>query len=111
MFLETFFASFRQFYFLIQTEYFAWAIAFALWPFLVIFKMLSFFEYKPFLRAVFLHRITLKCLLKLFSQILFFDLISVFGMGYSLCIVAIFDHFQNALICRILAVFKSRLFQ
>ena len=28
-----------------KTEYFAWAIAFALWPFLAIFKMLSFFEY------------------------------------------------------------------
>ena len=32
MFVETFFACFRQFYFLIQTEYFEWAIAFALWP-------------------------------------------------------------------------------
>ena len=28
-------------------------------------------------------------------------------MGYSLCIVAIFGHFQNALIFRILAVFSS----
>ena len=37
VFLETFLACFRQFYFLTQTEYFAWAIAFALWPFLVIF--------------------------------------------------------------------------
>ena len=27
------FACFRQFYFLTQTKYFAWAIAFALWPF------------------------------------------------------------------------------
>ena len=42
VFLETFF---ECFYFLTQTEYFAWAIAFVLWPFLVIFKMLSFFEY------------------------------------------------------------------
>ena len=33
-----------NFYFLTQTEYFAWAIAFALWPFLAIFKMLLFFE-------------------------------------------------------------------
>ena len=31
-----------------------------------------------------------------------------FCMGYSLCIVAIFGHFQNALIFRILAVFSSR---
>ena len=45
VFLETFFAYFRQFYFLTETEYFAWAKAFALWPFLAIFKMLSFFEY------------------------------------------------------------------
>ena len=45
VFVETFFACFRQFYFLTQSEYFAWAIAFALWPFLAIFKMLSFFEY------------------------------------------------------------------
>ena len=40
MFVETFLACFRQFYFLNQTEYFAWAIAFALWPFLAIFEML-----------------------------------------------------------------------
>ena len=38
-FVETFLACFRQFYFLTQTEYFA------LWPFLAIFKMVSFFEY------------------------------------------------------------------
>ena len=53
VFVETFLACFRQFYFLSQTEYFAWAIAFLLWPFLAIFKMLSFFEYKLFYRAVF----------------------------------------------------------
>ena len=45
VFVEKFSPCFRQFYFLTQTEYFAWAIAFALWPFLAIFKMLSFFEY------------------------------------------------------------------
>ena len=53
MFVETFFACFRQFYFLTETEYFAWAIAFVLWPSLAIFKMLSFFEYQVFFRAVF----------------------------------------------------------
>ena len=31
-------------------------------------------------------------------------------MGYSLCIEAIFGNFQNAVIFRILAVFKSRFF-
>ena len=45
MFVERFFACFVELYFLTQTEFFAWAIAFALWPFLPIFKMLSFFEY------------------------------------------------------------------
>ena len=53
VFVETFFACFRQFYFLTQSEYFAWAIAFALWPFLAIFRMLSFFEYYLFFGAVF----------------------------------------------------------
>ena len=53
MFVGMFFACFRQFYFLTQTEYFAWAIAFALWPFLAPFKMLSFFEYYLFFEAVF----------------------------------------------------------
>ena len=32
-----FVARFKEFYFLTQTEYFALAIAFALWPFLAIF--------------------------------------------------------------------------
>ena len=45
VFVETFFAFFRQFYLLTQTEYFAWGIAFALSQFLAILKMLSFFEY------------------------------------------------------------------
>ena len=31
-------------------------------------------------------------------------------MGYSVCIVPIFGHFENALIFRILAIFKSRFF-
>ena len=53
VFVETFLAYFRQFYFQTQTEYFSWPIAFALWPFLAIFKMLSFFEYQLFFRAVF----------------------------------------------------------
>ena len=45
MFVETFFACLKEFYFLTESEYFAWAIAFALRPFLTIFKVLSFFEY------------------------------------------------------------------
>ena len=53
IFVETFSACFRQFYFVTQTKYFAWAIAFALWPFVAIIKMLSFFEYSLFLKAVF----------------------------------------------------------
>ena len=53
VFVETFFACFRQFYFLTQTEQFIWAIDFALWPFLAIFEMLSFFEYKLFFQPFF----------------------------------------------------------
>ena len=45
VFVEMFLPCFRQFYFLTQTKCFALAIAFALWPFLAIFKMVSFFEY------------------------------------------------------------------
>ena len=70
MFVETFFTCFRQFYFLTQTEYFAWAIAFALWPFLAILKMLSLFVYYLFFGAVFLRRTTLLCLQKGFSHVL-----------------------------------------
>ena len=44
----------------------------------------------------------------MFYAILFFDPNSVLCMGYSLCIVAIFGHFQNALISPILAVLWSR---
>ena len=53
MFVETFFACFRQFYFLTESEYFAWAIAFALWPTLAIFKMISFSNISRFFGAVF----------------------------------------------------------
>ena len=63
--------------------------------------------------SCFMHRTTLMCLQKGFSYfeaILFFDPKLVFCMGYSLCIVAIFGHFQNALIFRILAVFLEPLF-
>ena len=45
---------------------------------------------------------------QIFKASLFFDPKCVFCMGYSLCIVAILGHFQNALIFRILAVFWSR---
>ena len=70
MFVETFFACFMQFYFLTQTEYFAWARAFALWPFLAIFKMLSFLGYEVFFSSRFLHRTTLMYLWKRFSHVL-----------------------------------------
>ena len=41
---------------LTQSEDFAWAIGFGLWP---IFKMVSFLEYLVFFGAAFLHRTTL----------------------------------------------------
>ena len=53
VFEETSLVCLRQCNFLTQTEYFAWAIALALWPFFTIFKMLSFFEYKFFFKAFF----------------------------------------------------------
>ena len=53
VFVKTFLECFMQFYFLTQTQYFAWAIAFALWPFQAIFKMLSFFEYQLLFGVVF----------------------------------------------------------
>ena len=70
VFLETFFESFKQFYFLTQSKYFALAIAFALWPFLAIFKILSFFEELAVFSKSFLHRTTLKCLQKRFPHLL-----------------------------------------
>ena len=50
---QSFFAIFWHFKFLIQTEHVAWAIAYASWPILAIFKMLSFFEYFGVLWSVF----------------------------------------------------------
>ena len=44
---------FGFFKFFTHIEHFAWTIAFALWAFLAIFKMLSFFDYELFFRAVF----------------------------------------------------------
>ena len=67
MFVETFFACFGQFYFLTQTEYFAWAIAFCIvaifghfqnfWPFqnALIFRILAVFWNR------FLDRKAVKC--------------------------------------------------
>ena len=59
MFLETFVAFFREFNFLTQTEYFALAVAFALWPFLAIFEMLSLFRILAVFWSPFLLRTTL----------------------------------------------------
>ena len=42
-----------HFKFLTLSDDFAKSIAFAWWPFLAIFKMLSFFEYELFFQAVF----------------------------------------------------------
>ena len=94
-----------------QSDNFAKSIAFAWWPFLAIFKMLSFFEYCVFFRAAFCIK-QLQCVvetfLACFYAFLIFDPKWQFCKVYSLCLVAIFGHFQNALIFRILAVFSSR---
>ena len=88
MFVETFLACFRHFYFLTQTEYFAWAIAFALWPFLPIFKMLLFFEYKLFFFKC-SHFSTISCFIKPFfaynnSKVFFERLLACFRHLYFL---------------------------
>ena len=93
-----------------QSDDFAKSIAFAWWPFLAIFKMLSFFNISCFLEP-FLHRTTAMCCRNVFSMFyafLIFDPKWRFWQVYSLCLVAIFGNFQNALIFRILAVFWSR---
>ena len=53
MIIESFLVCFVQFYFLTQTDDFAKAIAHGWRPFLSIFKMVSFFEYLIFFKAVF----------------------------------------------------------
>ena len=73
----------------------------------LIFRILAVFSSR------FLHRTTLMCLYKRFSDVFAYSIFNPncpFFMGYSLCIVAIFGHFQNAFIFRILAVFSSRFF-
>ena len=94
-----------------QSDDFAKSIAFAWWPFLVILKMLLFF----LILAVFLSRFCieqLQCVvetfLACFYAFLIFDPKWRFCKVYSLRVVAIFGHFQNALIFLILALFWSR---
>ena len=53
MLIESFLVCFVQFYFLTQTDDFAKAIAHGWMSFLPIFKMVSFFEYLIFFKAVF----------------------------------------------------------
>ena len=53
MVIESFLVCIVQFYFLTQTDHVAKAIAHGWRPFLPIFKMVSFFEYLIFLKAVF----------------------------------------------------------
>ena len=96
-----------------QSDDFAKSIAFAWWPFLASFKMLSFFEYELLFGAVVCIE-QLQCVveafLACFYAFLIFDPKWRFCKVYSLCLVAIFGHFQNALIFRIWAVFLSRFF-
>ena len=94
-----------------QSDDFAKSIAFAWWPFLAILKMLSFFQYQLFFRAVFCIE-QLQCVvetvLACFYAFLIFEQKWRFCKVYSLCLVAIFGYFQSALIFPILAVFSSR---
>ena len=71
--------------------------------------MLSFFEYELFFWSRFLHRTTAMCCRNVFRMFLcIFNFWPKLTIVASLCLVAIFGNFQNALIFRILAVFWSR---
>ena len=65
---------FFHFSFFTQSDDFAKAIAFAWWPFLAIFKILSFFEYKLLFRAVFCIE-QLQCVVEMFLACFFAFLI------------------------------------
>ena len=94
-----------------QSDDFAKSIGFAWWPFFAIFKMLSFFQYELFFRAFFCIE-QLQCVVETFLAcsyaFLIFEPKWRFCKVYSLSLVAIFGHFQNALIFQILAVVSSR---
>ena len=94
-----------------QSDDFAKSIAFAWWPFLAIFKMLSFLQLLAFFSSRFLHRTTEMCCRNVFSMFLcifnFWAKVTIWKV-YSPCLVAIFGHFQNAVIFAILAFFSSR---
>ena len=93
-----------------QSDDFAKSIAFAWWP--AIFKMLSFFQsfLHTFLAAFFCIE-QLQCVVETFLACFYAFLVFEpkwrFCKVYSLCLVAIFGHFQNAVISPILAVFSS----
>ena len=93
-----------------QSDDFAKSIAFAWWPFSAIFKMLSFFQYELFLRDVFCIE-QLQCVVETFLACFYAFLIFEpkwrFCKVFSLSLVAIFGHFQNAVIFPILAVVSS----
>ena len=94
-----------------QIHDFGKSIAFALWPFLAIFKMLSFFKYLLFFGAVFCieeQQCVVETFLACFYAFLIFDPKWEFWQVYSLCFVAILSNFQNGLIFRILAFSWSR---
>ena len=69
------------------------------------------FEYYLFFRAVFLYRTTLMCCRNVFSMFFcisnFSPKVSILQRLYSLWLVAVFGNFQNALILRILAVYRT----
>ena len=91
-----------------QSDDFAKSIAFAWWPCLAIFKCSHFSNISCFFEPFFCIE-QLQCVvetfLACFYAFLIFDPKWRFCKVYSLCLVAIFGNFQNALIFRILAVF------
>ena len=96
-----------------QSDDFAKSIAFAWWRFSAIFKMLSFFQYELLFRDVFCIE-QLQCVVETFLACFYAFLIFEpkwrFCKVYSLCLVAIFGHFQNAFISPISSCFFEPFF-
>ena len=84
-----------------QSDDFAKSIAFAWWPFLAFFKNALIFAILAVFWSHFFGTETVQCVLETFLAcsyaFLNFDPNWRFCKVYSLCLVAIFGHFQNAL--------------
>ena len=94
MLVETFFACFRQFYFLTQTDHFLKAIAFALWPFFQFSKSSLFLNINRFLKPFYAKNV---------FNVLMEEFFACFRQFYFLTQT---DHFSKAIVFAL-----SRFFQ